>query len=162
MMQVYTDAIHESKSGSPQYVLKKSLDICRTNDQEKVAEFLREGYRIDAKCVNGDLEQRWTLHSNSESDREIRALAALSKILGLRKQRELIVISTQEFYDWRFEPEFVRLSISLWDCIPGKPDTIQITPLDRIADPEAFLKGQETARKILDVLYHCPANIPFP
>lgn len=152
MMQVYLDALFASKSGKPQYVLKKSLDIFRTYDEVSVISALRSGY-TSAKFISGVMERTWVIAKDfPEYSLDKARYQRFLNTAGLNADYALLRVSTQEFFTASGEPEAVWMYLDVWKSGNQKPETIWITPKDKIADPDGYAAGQQTAKNMLDLL----------
>lgn len=152
MMQVYVDALQASKTGPAQYLVQRGLaDVVRLHRSAVLLNLLRSGYELKAKCVSGVLEQDWRLYADSEDHNIVVAAQILLDKLGIEDGWKTISVHTQESYDDLYRREFVNMYIDIWKGVGSKPATYQITPKDRIADPEKYQQGQEKALYILNV-----------
>lgn len=156
MMNVYLGAINDSKVGSSQYVLEKSLDIFRTHDPKSVVDHLSNGWELKGICHNGVLYSDWRISAYQiEHNTIVRATyQRICDIIGYNavdKVRKSMRVSTQEHFDNK-DRETVYMTIELWSEGNGKPDIFDVTPKSRIADKQKFEAGQEKAMRILDLL----------
>lgn len=157
LSQIYIDALEASMNGKPQYVLSKSLDLFRTGNKKSALKHLQDGYCLKAKCVSGVLEASWKLEKKSDNNidfRTARAMQEVSRLAGLRKTYDCLIISTQEFFTPLWEKEAVHMTITALNNGDAKPEFYWVTPKDKIAEPKLFAKGQEKVEKILDALQH--------
>lgn len=152
MMQVYLDALSASKSGKPQYVLKKSLDVFRTSDEPFVISALRSGYTA-TKVISGVMERTWRITKTVKDGALDKARYwQFLNAAGLSMDYAVLRICTQEFFTTSGEPEAVWMYLDAWKTGNQKPETIWITPKGKTADPIGYMAGQQAAKTLLDLL----------
>ena len=151
LMPVYQNAINASKTGDTQYVIERSLDIFCTGNKNSALRYLSDGWDLKAVCNNGVLECTWRLNAMIvAAAKNYDVYLRIAQLLGLPKDKCMIRINTQEFYDYAGEPEAVYMYLDVWKLNDPKPQTIWITPKDT-KSPD-FVAGQEKAKAILDIL----------
>lgn len=128
MTQIYTYAIENSRVGKPEYVLSKSLHMVRTNNENRVMMYLKDGYQLRGKFVNGVGEYTYRV-SNSPFIPKIKSFIE-TELLGFEiiGTVDVIIADFQEF----FEPitcrrEELRLSVQFWKNGESKPEIVRFT-----------------------------------
>lgn len=76
MMQIFDNAISNSKSGKPQYVLLKSLDYVTCEYGESLLKHLLDGWNIAGEFINGTGYEHYVL----EDEKDIWIIKNLFKI----------------------------------------------------------------------------------
>lgn len=142
MMQVYINAMENSKGFNKiQYVVAKGLDILCCSYGKRLLNYLKDGYEIKDKFHNGISECSWRLDDPNIID-------CVMKIANCQLDYDFLYIHTQEFYKQNIS-ETVYMYFDVWN--KNHPTTVYVTPKS-VYDPE-YEKGQENARKILDMLF---------
>lgn len=128
MNQIFTNAIENSRVGKPEYVLSKSLYMVRTNNEKRVIQYLKDGYQLRGKFVNGVGEYTYRV-SDSSYIPVIKSFIE-TELLGLEiiDTVDIIIADFQEF----FEPitcrrEELRLSVQFWKNGESKPVIVRFT-----------------------------------
>lgn len=113
MMQIYTDAINRSRSGSAQYVLSQGLYLELSGDKESVQKKVRQGYQIEGKFLNGCGYENYKVASP-------RALEISRNFLhnecnlDVRDSFTCISFSFQEFFDSLSKSEDLNVDLAAW------------------------------------------------
>lgn len=152
MMEVYLGAIRDSVSGKTQYVIKRGLDIFRTDNPRSVEYYLTGGWNISAVCKNGVLHEDW--HLFDSGDEIIHRFFAMLNLAGDERD---VSIHVREYYEAAGSCKRISMHIAV-----HKPDGVsieirQITS-ENADNKEKYQNGQERARRILDYLF--AHNIP--
>lgn len=150
-MSIYTEAIRLSKKGRPQYIVSKSLDTVLVWDKASLLKFLKDGYRLQAKYVNGVRESSWRVQDKA-------ALKVIAEICDLKTlaDAQFIQVNTQDFLSEDGERvEQIVMYLVIWKY-GQKAETYWVTVKDRVSKPELFAALQEKASRILDTvrLFH--------
>lgn len=153
LMTVYQGAIDASRKGNPQYVIERSLDIFRTDDKKHALYYLTGGWDIRAVCVNGVLKETWKFSVLHEKAKYYDAYQRIAELLNLPKDKCVATIHAQRFYDYAGKLEAVWMYVDVWKLNAKKPDTVWITPKDRLADKAAFERGQKKAQSVYDAIF---------
>lgn len=163
MMSVYRGAIDASAKDSTQYIVERSLDICRTSDLKSVINYLTGGWELKGVCHNGTLYENWRISAaQCKADPYVYAVyQRICSIVGIDialDNLHFMRISTQEYYDCA-DNVTVYMMVEVWQIDNAKPTTIYLTPKSRIIttpdgtkDNPFFDKGQEKAKSVLELL----------
>lgn len=136
MMQIHIDAITASRTGKPQYVLRKSLSMERTSNEERLLELLQSGWDIVGKYINGTGYETYKVMD--ETSVEI-LRNFLQKITQFPiPEASIIMLSFQVFYQQHYcQVEDLNAYITFWSS-EANYDNLQ-------------LKGEE-AEKVKNLL----------
>lgn len=156
MMQVYSGAIQDSKTGPKQYIFERSLDIIRTNNSNTAIDKLVDGWSLKGVCINGVLYSAWYISAAEKAHSPIIAsiYQRICDIVGFAppaSRDRAMRITTQEYFD-STDRDTVYMNVELWGANDSKPEIFNVTPKDRIANKKEFESGQEMAMRILDLL----------
>lgn len=146
-MSIYTDAIWMSRAGRPQYIVSKSLDTVLVRDKASLLKFLKDGYTLQGKYVNGVCESSWRVDDKA-------ALAGIAEICDLKTlaEAQFIQVETQEFFsDNGVSVDQIVMYLVIWKY-GQKAETYWVTVKNLVSKPELFAALQEKATKILDLL----------
>ncbi len=125
-MQIFIEAIEKSRVGKPEYILAKSLDVVRTNDEKKVLKFLKNGYTPKGKFVNGVGEYNYRLDepkyisvAKKYIENELLGFEVIEKV-------DFIIFDFQEFFESiTCKSEELKLTIYFWNVENGKPEIVR-------------------------------------
>ena len=113
MMQIYIDAISNSRIGNVEYVLQKSLQMERTCKKERVLELLKLGWDIVGKFNNGAGYESYRLDDETKINILINFLK--SKFECPISEANIVNLSFQEFYDYGCQSEGINVDITFWN-----------------------------------------------
>lgn len=147
-MSIYTEAVRMSRKGCPQYIVSKSLFTVLVRDKASLLEFLKDGYTLQGKYVNGVCESSWRVDDKA-------VLEGIADICDLKtlSEAQFIQVETQDFYDATDSAvEQTVMYLVIWKY-GQKAETYWVTVKDPVSKPELFAALQENAKRIRDLLF---------
>lgn len=123
MMPIHVNAIQRSREGGPQFVLYKGALMERTSSRDKARKYIKEGYKVSAKYINGSGYYYYKIEDEETIKSIFRFLQ--SNGVGIWGQCEALTLSFQEYFTKSCKAEGLNVDLGLFES-GKKPVTIRI------------------------------------
>lgn len=124
MMQIYIDAICQSRIGDTQYVLQYGLTMERTSQKDRLLQLLKSGWNIKGKFINGDGYETYTVENDSDI-KVLRNFLQNKLNYNIEEKYNKILLSFQEFYNRDCKTEGSNVGITLWSVSSGEHENLR-------------------------------------